>query len=85
MSVAQEQLKASRDYKASHPEVDWNFHVVELGRDPQGNWVALGHREWTAQDERLAAPCCGGTCPSHAGRRPGVPRPRTGSASPESK
>lgn len=59
--------KQAKHYRAAHPEVDWDHNIVTLARDSKGNWKAVGHRAWTAADEKLLAPCCGGSCPIHAG------------------
>lgn len=60
--------KQGKAYRKAHPEVDWDHNIVLIERDRKGNWKAVGHRAWTAADEPLLAPCCGGACPIHAGR-----------------
>lgn len=68
MTTAGINRRQAETYQKAHPEVDWDTHTVIFGRNEDGNWKVVGHRVWTAEDEKLLAPCCGGACPIHAGR-----------------
>lgn len=73
MSLLAQRLRAAVDaYKAAHPDVDWDCHLVMLRstwEDGTYSFEAVGHRYESPQDRARWNRCCAPNCSTH-GERP---------------